>query len=171
MIRRIGPDEKLARIRVLSCDVDGVLTDGGLYYDDKGGELRRYHVLDGLGMQALQRAGIVVCMISRSSTPSIQHRARTLGIAHCLTGVAEKLPALLGVLSRLGVSLEETAHVGDDVNDLELLESVGVPISVANAVAEVQAQCHFITAKGGGNGAVREIAEAILKSRNLRVTA
>jgi 3-deoxy-D-manno-octulosonate 8-phosphate phosphatase (KDO 8-P phosphatase) len=165
MIQRVGPHPDLARVRLLSCDVDGVLTDGGLYYDEHGGELRRFHVLDGLGMQALQDAGIRVCVISRSSTPAILHRAQRLGIAHCLVGIDDKLPALAALAGRLGVALADVAHVADDVNDIEVLRAVGTPIAVANAVTAVRECCTFITAATGGNGAVREIADAILNSR------
>jgi 3-deoxy-D-manno-octulosonate 8-phosphate phosphatase (KDO 8-P phosphatase) len=164
----LAPDAELARIRMLSCDVDGVLTDGGLYYDEHGGELRRFHVLDGLGMQALQASGVAVCIISRSSTRAIIHRAERLGIEHCLVGVNDKLPALRQLVGRLGIDLDDVAHVADDVNDIELLRAVGVPIAVANAVPEVREVCRLITTTPGGNGAVREVADAILMSRNLR---
>jgi 3-deoxy-D-manno-octulosonate 8-phosphate phosphatase (KDO 8-P phosphatase) len=162
---------ELCEIKLLSCDVDGVLTDGGLYYDHYGHELRRFHVHDGLGMQALEAAGIRICIVTRSGTPAIQHRARHLGVSYCHTGVHDKRTCVAEIADTLAIPMEAVAHVGDDVNDLDLLKVVGVPIAVADAVTEVRENCRFVTNASGGSGAMREIAEAILRSHNQRVTA
>lgn len=155
----------LKSVKLLSCDVDGVLTDGGLYYDAEGRELRRFHVLDGLGIQNLMEAGIQVCIISRSSTTAIAHRASALGITHCYLGVKNKLEKMGELLDELGINLEEVAHIGDDLNDLELLLAVGLPVTVPRAVKEVKEIARLTTVKNGGDGAVREITDMIILSK------
>jgi 3-deoxy-D-manno-octulosonate 8-phosphate phosphatase (KDO 8-P phosphatase) len=160
----VKPCAALAKIRLLSCDVDGVMTDGGLYYSAEGTELRRFHVHDGLGLQHLKKAGIEIAILSHSSTPAIIHRAQRLGIPHCFTQVDNKVACLKQLLLQLNIELKQVAHIGDDLNDLELLKTVGIPITVANAVPEVMAHCQLITQKSGGMGAVREVTDAILAS-------
>lgn len=155
----------LKSVKLLSCDVDGVLTDGGLYYDSEGRETRRFHVLDGLGIQNLMDTGVQVCIISRSTTTAIAHRAKALGIAHCYLGVKNKLETMNQLLIDLDLSLKDVAHIGDDLNDLELLLAVGLPLTVPRAVKEVKDIAKFITEKNGGDGAVREVTDMIILSR------
>jgi 3-deoxy-D-manno-octulosonate 8-phosphate phosphatase (KDO 8-P phosphatase) len=155
----------LRSVKLLSCDVDGVLTDGGLYYDSEGRETRRFHVLDGLGIQNLMDAGVQVCIISRSTTTAIAHRAKALGIEHCYLGVKNKLETMHHLLEELKLDLKDVAHVGDDLNDLELLLAVGLPLTVPRAVKEVKDVAKFITEKNGGDGAVREITDMIILSK------
>jgi 3-deoxy-D-manno-octulosonate 8-phosphate phosphatase (KDO 8-P phosphatase) len=155
----------LRSVKLLSCDVDGVLTDGGLYYDSEGRETRRFHVLDGLGIQNLMDAGVQVCIISRSTTTAIAHRANELGITHCYLGVKNKLETMHHLLEELKLDLKDVAHVGDDLNDLELLLAVGLPLTVPRAVKEVKDVAKFITEKNGGDGAVREITDMIILSK------
>ena len=155
----------LRSVKLLSCDVDGVLTDGGLYYDSEGRETRRFHVLDGLGIQNLMDAGVQVCIISRSTTTAIAHRAKALGIEHCYLGVKNKLKTMHHLLEELKLDLKDVAHVGDDLNDLELLLAVGLPLTVPRAVKEVKDVAKFITEKNGGDGAVREITDMIILSK------
>ncbi len=155
----------LKSVKLLSCDVDGVLTDGGLYYDADGKELRRFHVLDGLGIQNLMDAGVQVCIISRSTTTAIAHRAKALGITHCYLGVKNKIETMNQLLVELGLNLEDVAHIGDDINDLELLLKVGLPVTVPRAVNEVKDIARLITEKNGGDGAVREITDMIILSK------
>ncbi len=157
--------ELFKSVRLLSCDVDGVLTDGGLYYDADGRELRRFHVLDGLGIQNLMEQGTHVCIISRSSTTAIAHRAKALGIKHCYLGVKNKLETMTSLLVELGLTLKEVAHIGDDLNDIELLLSVGLPITVPRAVKEVKDIARLTTVNNGGDGAVREITDMIILSK------
>ena len=152
----------LRSVKLLSCDVDGVLTDGGLHYDSEGRETRRFHVLDGLGIQNLMDAGVQVCIISRSTTTAIAHRAKALGIEHCYLGVKNKLETMHHLLEELKLDLKDVAHVGDDLNDLELLLAVGLPLTVPRAVKEVKDVAKFITEKNGGDGAVREITDMII---------
>lgn len=156
---------RFAAVRLLSLDLDGVLTDGGLYYTDAGDELRKFNVKDGLGLKAVMAAGIDVCIITTSTAPAIAHRGRRLGIAHVFTGVDDKLGTLAGLARRLDVPLGRTAHVADDVNDLPVLRAVGLPLSVGDAMPAVKAAAAFVTAQPGGGGAVREICDIILACR------
>jgi 3-deoxy-D-manno-octulosonate 8-phosphate phosphatase (KDO 8-P phosphatase) len=156
---------RLAAVRLLSLDCDGVMTDGGLYYAADGTELRRFDVRDGVGIKALMAAGIEVAFITASRTPAIRHRATALGVPHCLVGVEDKLAALSALCVRLGIPLEAVGHVGDDVNDIPILKSVGVPMTVADARPEVRALAVHATGRKGGDGAVREIADRILAAR------
>lgn len=157
--------QRLARIRLVSLDVDGVQTDGGLYYTESGEEMRRYHVRDGMGIKRLMAAGIEIAIISQSTTPAILHRARKLGVSHCLVGVEDKLGAMHEICASRGISLDQVAHMADDVNDLPLLRAVGLPVAVADAVLEVLACAAHVTRRNGGEGAVREFCELLLASR------
>jgi 3-deoxy-D-manno-octulosonate 8-phosphate phosphatase (KDO 8-P phosphatase) len=155
----------LKSVKLLSCDVDGVLTDGGLYYDEEGREIRRFHVLDGLGLQNLMDNGVHVCIISRSKTKAIYYRAKALGIKHCYLGVKDKMDTMRQLLKDLNLDISEVAHIGDDLNDLELLLAVGLPITVPKAVKEVKEIALLITEKNGGEGAVREVTDKIISSK------
>lgn len=157
---------RLSALRLVSLDCDGVMTDGGLYYAADGSEMRRFHVRDGIGIKALIAAGLEVAFITASRTPAIVHRAKALGVPHCLVGVEDKLEALKVLCQRLGIPLDYVAHVGDDVNDLALLQAVGVPITVADAVSEVRAIAAYVAPRNGGDGAVRDIAQQILAARH-----
>jgi 3-deoxy-D-manno-octulosonate 8-phosphate phosphatase (KDO 8-P phosphatase) len=159
------PGPHFARTRLLSCDVDGVLTDGGLYYDATGKALLRFHVADGIGLKRLRAAGVKTCFISQSATGPIDARARDLGIDFCFTGVEEKRAVIAKLAQEGGFSLAETVHIADDVNDLSLLRAVGVAVTVPNASAEVKAVAHFMTRTPGGEGAVRELCDAIIASQ------
>jgi len=154
--------ERLKRVRLLTLDVDGVLTDGGLYLDDRGHQLRKFNVKDGMGMQRALAAGVEVALITASDTDAIRHRARILGIRHALVGVDDKLSALRPLCNNLGIDMTEVAHMGDDLNDLPVLAAVGLPLTVADAVSEVLAAVAFVTERPGGGGAVREICDLIV---------
>lgn len=158
----------LARIRLLCCDIDGVLTDGGLYYGDDGTRFARFHVLDGMGLKRVQAAGVKLAFVSQSRTSYIAARARDLSIDFCYTGVENKLEIMKEILYKLDFGLEAVAHIADDINDLSLLLAVGLPITVPGGVLEVQSVCRFVTKAAGGNGAVRELCEAILMAREAR---
>jgi 3-deoxy-D-manno-octulosonate 8-phosphate phosphatase (KDO 8-P phosphatase) len=150
---------RLAQVKLLALDVDGVLTDGGLYYSDSGEEMKRFHVKDGQGLQALRDLGIEVAIISGSASPSTLHRARTLGILHAFVGTEDKLATLQMVCQQLGLSLAQVAYVGDDVTDLPVMRAVGCPLTVADAMPENRACALYVTTRGGGQGAVREICD------------
>ena len=161
-------DQAVARrLKLVGFDVDGVLTDGGVYIGqaaDHPVELKRFHIHDGLGIKLLRQAGLLVVFASARSSEATTLRARELKVDD-LVQDNRKLPAFEAVLERRGVSWDECAFVGDDFPDLLVLRRVGLPIAVANAVPEIRAIVRHVTAAAGGQGAVREVAEAILKAR------
>jgi 3-deoxy-D-manno-octulosonate 8-phosphate phosphatase (KDO 8-P phosphatase) len=161
-------DDVLARarrIRLLVLDVDGVLTDGRLYFSADGEALKVFHVRDGSGLVAMRRAGIEVAIISGRDSAAVTRRAAELGIGHVQQGVADKGVALEALLSELGVGAEETACVGDDTADLPMLRRVGLAIGVADCHAALHEAVHWITPSPGGLGAVRETCDLLLDAR------
>ncbi|MDQ3309303.1 MAG: HAD hydrolase family protein [Gemmatimonadota bacterium] len=158
------------RIRLVGLDVDGVLTDGGLYLGATASgertESKRFEITDGLGIRLLQESGIQVAIITGRVSHAVRIRAEELGITECHQDpAAAKLPIMEAMLDRLGIGWEEAAFVGDDLPDLPVLRRVGLPVAVANAVAEVRAEAQWITRRAGGHGAVRDFAEALLRTR------
>ena len=154
--------ERLSGIKLLSLDTDGVLTDGGLYYTDDGEELRKFNVKDGLGIQRVQAAGVKVAIITASSTPSIAHRGRRLGVDYVFLDCEDKLATLVRICDEMGIDLNQVGHVGDDLNDLPVFGAVGCPMTVADATDEALTLSLFVTKKKGGDGAVREICDLIV---------
>ena len=154
--------ERSRRVRLLSCDVDGVLTDGRIYLDDQGRESKAFSALDGVGMHMLADAGIVVAWITGSSAPVVAHRAAQLNVPHVIQDAADKFEAWRRLTTVLRIAPEECAHIGDDLPDLPVLAACGLAATVPHAPAAVRAQAHYITAREGGTGAVRELAELIL---------
>ncbi|MFP6736463.1 MAG: HAD hydrolase family protein [Rhodospirillales bacterium] len=155
--------DRLAGLKLLSLDTDGVLTDGGLYYTDAGDEMRKFNVKDGMGMRMLQSAGVEVVIITASSAPAIAHRGHRLGLEHVYLETEDKLAALVALCDKMGIDLDQVAHVGDDVNDLPVLEAVGCPMSVADAMPAAKDAALYVTQKNGGDGAVREVCDLILE--------
>lgn len=153
---------KLLKVRLLSLDLDGVLTDGGLYYTAQGDELRKFNVRDGLGIKLAQAAGFEIAILTASDIPAITQRGRKLGISNVVTGVTDKLGAMTGLAARLGLNFTEIAHIADDLNDLDLLDRVGVPMAVADAAPAVKRKAIYVTKKPGGAGAVREVCELLI---------
>lgn len=156
---------RLARVRLLAMDVDGVLTDGGMYYGSGGVELKKFNTRDGMGIGLLHAAGLRTAFISGERLSVIRARARKLKVGDCLVGVAEKGEALERVAVRRGVPLDAVAYVGDDVNDLPALAVAGLAIAVADAMEPVRRVAHLVTTRKGGEGAVREVADLILAAR------
>ena len=160
----------LARaIRFVGLDVDGVLTDGGIYLGASSAqpiELKRYDIQDGLGIHLLQKAGIRCAVITGRVSESVRLRAAELGIDDVAQDPqAQKLPAFLAMLDRHGIAPSEAAFLGDDFPDMAVLRLVGLPVAVGNAVPEVRAACTLQLVRTGGAGAVREFAELLLKAR------
>jgi 3-deoxy-D-manno-octulosonate 8-phosphate phosphatase (KDO 8-P phosphatase) len=176
--------EVARRIRIVGLDVDGVLTDGGIYLGSAdtrllggGGidwgqtaplpfELKRYDIQDGLGIHFMQRAGLRVALVTGRESESVRMRARELEIEDIAQdSSAHKLPAFMNMLQRHGMNLSEAAFLGDDFPDMALLRAVGLSVAVGNAVPEVRAACSVRLSRAGGAGAVREFAELLLKAR------
>lgn len=161
-------DQFLARLRgvkLLSLDVDGVLTDNSMYFMDDGTRFYKFNVKDGMGLALVRKAGLAQCIITSSETPAIRIRGEVLEIPHVFMGVQNKLEVLTRLCADLGIGLDEVAHIGDDVNDLPVLEAVGCPLTVADAVASVKDKALWISTREGGKGAVREICDLILEAR------
>ncbi len=159
------------RIRLLGLDVDGVLTDNGIFVgpvDGRPVELKRFDIQDGLGHVLLRSAGLPVVWVSGRHSEATALRARELAIDELLQVPGpQKLEAVGDLLQRRGIGWDEVAFVGDDLADLQVLRRVGLPIAVANAVAEVKAVASFVTRAPGGHGAVREVVEALLRARGV----
>jgi 3-deoxy-D-manno-octulosonate 8-phosphate phosphatase (KDO 8-P phosphatase) len=156
---------KLRAVRLLAMDVDGVLTDGGLYYTDAGDETKRFHVMDGHGLVAVLKTGIEIAWITGGKSRAVLHRAERLGIKHVFSDVVDKLRILNQLCETLRVPLAEVAYVGDDIPDLPVLRAVACPLSVANADSTVRAAAMYVTTRRGGDGAIREICDLLLGSR------
>src|SRR4051812_21239517 len=156
------------RVRLLGLDVDGVLTDNGVYIGPVGGarvELKRFDIQDGLGLILLRTAGLPVVWLSGRNSEATTLRAAELGVEVLQVPGPRKLSAFSELLNRRGIGWADAAFVGDDLADLPVLRKVGLPIAVANAVSEVKAAATHVTQAAGGHGAVREIIEAILRAR------
>ena len=152
-------------VRLLTCDVDGVLTDGRIYVDDHGHETKAYSALDGVGIGLLQRAGITVAWITGSSAPAVTHRARRCNVIHVVLGAEEKLAPWQALRTQLGLAAEDCAHIGDDLPDLAIFHACGFAVTVPHAPAAVREHAHYVTARDGGAGAVRELADLILAAQ------
>jgi 3-deoxy-D-manno-octulosonate 8-phosphate phosphatase (KDO 8-P phosphatase) len=157
----------LKNIKLLLLDVDGVLTNGDIVYTDAGGEIKTFNVRDGLGLRLLQKAGIQVGIVTGRSSGALLHRCKNLGISLIYDSVRNKGDILKDVTAKTGLSKNEIAFAGDDLPDVSLLKKVGVAIAVADAHETVKTFAHFTTERKGGNGAVREICEWILKAKGL----
>jgi len=157
--------EKSKKIRLLICDVDGVMTDGGLFFGDDGQEYKAFNSLDGHGLKMLQDSGVKVGIITGRTSNVVLHRMKNLGINIIYQGQLDKLVAFKQVQIDHDVLPEEIAYIGDDVIDLPIMLRVGLGIAVDNAHSLVKEHADFITEKSGGHGAVREICELIMKGQ------
>ncbi|HEX5436834.1 MAG TPA: HAD hydrolase family protein [Gemmatimonadaceae bacterium] len=157
------------RIRLVGLDVDGVLTDGGIYLGDVGGapmEFKRYDIQDGLGIRLLRSAGVIVVIVTGRVSESVRMRAAEFQVDDLVQDArARKVPAFRRILDRHAVRARDAAFVGDDLPDLGILRLVGLPVAVQNAVPEIRDLCSVQLARSGGHGAVREFAEALLRAR------
>lgn len=157
--------ERAARIKLLALDVDGVLTDGRLYFSAQGDELKAFNILDGHGIKMLRRAGVEVAIITGRTSPLTARRARDLGIENLLQGREDKAVALRGLCEDLGVTIEDAAYMGDDLPDLSAILLAGLGITVPNAHWYVREQALWCTQTAGGEGAVREVCDLILQAQ------
>ncbi len=157
--------ERARKVRLLVLDVDGVMTDGRLHITAQGEETKVFHVRDGSGIVAVQRAGIAVAIISGRDSAAVTRRAAELGIRHVRQGIADKGAALDELLGELGLAPDVLACVGDDTPDLPLLERAALAVAVADAHPGARAAAHWITTANGGHGAVREVCDLLLTAR------
>ncbi|MBP1738980.1 MAG: 3-deoxy-D-manno-octulosonate 8-phosphate phosphatase, YrbI family [Deltaproteobacteria bacterium] len=157
----------LAKVKLLILDVDGVLTDGRIIINDQGDETKHFNAKDGHGLRMLMQAGVEVALISGRRSGAAEFRARDLGITEVHMGVKDKSGVCAALVQRKKLGKAEICCIGDDLPDLPLFEQAGIAIAVADAVSEIRAAAAFSTKSRGGKGAVREICEAILKSKGL----
>lgn len=157
--------EKAAKIRLVIFDVDGVLTDGSLFYGDDGQEYKAFNSRDGHGMKMLQSTGVEIGIITGRTSRVVQLRMENLGISHVFQGKLDKLPAFDDLTGKLGLSNEQVAYVGDDVVDLPILVRVGLAIAVQDAHPLVKQHSHWITPSPGGRAAARDVCELIMQAQ------
>jgi 3-deoxy-D-manno-octulosonate 8-phosphate phosphatase (KDO 8-P phosphatase) len=157
----------LQRIRLFATDVDGVLTDAGMYYAESGDEWKKFNTRDGMGIKLLQRAGIITAIVTQERTKLVARRAEKLAIPEVHQGVMDKLSLVREMALRHGLTLSQVAYIGDDINDLETLNAVGFSATPADGMPKVAAAVDYICQKKGGEGAVREIIEMILEAQGL----
>ena len=155
------------QVRLLIVDIDGVMTDGGLQFDNRGEEYKTFNSLDGHGIRMLLESGIEVAVITGRNSGIVDHRMHELGVKHIYQGFRDKLPAYEKLLQDTGLEPEQTAYVGDDLPDLPIMRRVGFAIAVQNAHAFVKQHCDWVTTANGGKGAVREITDFILQAQSL----
>ncbi len=153
-------------IKLIIFDVDGVLTDGGLYFSDEGMEFKRFNSLDGLGIKLLKQNGIEPAIITARDSQNVAHRMHNLGIEHFYQGQENKVLAFNDLISKLSLQADQVAYMGDDVIDLPVMKKIGLPIAVANAHELVKENSCIVTDKKGGHGAVREACDFILKAQD-----
>ena len=161
-------DELLQRARAVKLaifDVDGVLTDGRLYFLPDGSEFKTFNTLDGHGIKMLIASGVQTAIISGRKTPVVERRAQNLGIQHLFQGREDKLVVLDGLLAELGLSYEQVAYLGDDLPDLPVIRRVGLGMAVASADGFLRQHAHGVTQARGGEGAAREFCELILRAQ------
>lgn len=161
--RRVPPRASHS-IRLLILDVDGVLTDGRLYYGARGELLKAFHVRDGHGIKALRAAGIEVAVLSGRRSAAVGRRCRELGIRHVIQGAGDKLAAFSRLARRLEIEPRECACIGDDVPDLPLMRAVGLACAVADAHPAARRAAHYTTVSRGGSGAVREVCDLLAET-------
>lgn len=159
------PEARCQSIELILSDVDGVLTDGGVIFDNQGIEIKRFHIRDGLGIKLWQRAGYRFGVVTARNSHIVKVRAAELGIDIIRQGFERKLPTIREIMSQLQLEAQQVCYIGDDLTDLAAIQSMGLGVAVADAAAEVRAAAHFTTRLSGGQGAVRETIEFILKAK------
>jgi 3-deoxy-D-manno-octulosonate 8-phosphate phosphatase (KDO 8-P phosphatase) len=155
--------ERARRVRLLVMDVDGVLTDGGMYYGEGGDELKKFNTRDGQGIALLHQAGLETAIITQESTEIVKRRGEKLKIGDVRVGVRDKLGVLREMTAARGLTLEQVAYIGDDLNDYPVLCEVGLAVVVQDATRKPRSVAHYVTRARGGEGAVRELCELILE--------
>jgi 3-deoxy-D-manno-octulosonate 8-phosphate phosphatase (KDO 8-P phosphatase) len=159
-------EERCRNVELLLSDVDGVLTDGGVMFDNQGIELKQFHIRDGLGIRLWQKAGFPFGIFTARSSHIVKLRAAELNIGIVRQGFEDKLPVAKEVIASLRLKPEQVAYIGDDLTDLSVIRYVGLGVAVADAAKEVRAAAHYVTRLPGGRGAVRELIELLLNAKN-----
>lgn len=160
-----GSIEKYLKIKLFLTDVDGVLTDAGMYYTETGDELKKFCTLDGGGLMLLKQVGIQTGFLTSEDTRIVQRRAQKLQVEFVIQGVKNKLKSFIQLIEKLGLTPQEAAYIGDDINDLKILEQVGVSATVPGNCLPEGFTCDYVTQCEGGSGAVRDFAEWLLRQR------
>ncbi|CRK85590.1 3-deoxy-D-manno-octulosonate 8-phosphate phosphatase KdsC [Candidatus Providencia siddallii] len=160
--------EKAIKVKLLICDVDGVMSNGFIYINNNGEELKSFNVRDGYGIRCLLKNNIEVAIITGRKTKLLENRAKDLGITHIYQGQCNKLNAFYKLLKKLQLTKEEIAYIGDDLNDLPVITKVGLSVAVADAHPALLFEVDYVTKISGGKGAVRELCDLILLSKNVK---
>jgi YrbI family 3-deoxy-D-manno-octulosonate 8-phosphate phosphatase len=158
--------ERCRRVQLILSDVDGVLTDGGILFDNQGVELKQFHIRDGLGIRLWQRCGFKFGLVTGRTSHIVKVRAAELGIDLLRQGFEQKWPATLEIMQSLNLTPEQVCFIGDDLPDLPVISRVGLGVAVADASAELRCVAHYTTLAPGGRGAVRELVELLLKAQD-----
>jgi len=169
MIENVELKAIAKKIKLMAFDVDGVMTNCSLIFDENGVEYKMFNGRDGQGLELLHKAGIIPAIITKRNNGTIVHRAKVLGITELHMGSKNKVDVLVELVEKYGFSYDEVSYMGDDLPDLCVLERVGLPCCPADAVEEVKEISKFIATKKGGEGAVRELCEFVLKSKSLNL--
>lgn len=159
-------DKKFEKIKLIILDVDGTLTDGGIYYDSQGKEIKRFDVKDGLGIKVAIRAGIKFAIITGRESSMVIRRANELGVQYVKTGIQKKYLTYIKILQELNLRSEEVGYIGDDLNDLQVMQEVGFKACPEDATKEIKEISDYVACKKGGYGAVREGLEYLLREQN-----
>jgi len=159
------PEQRCQSIELILSDVDGVLTDGGVIFDNQGIEIKRFHIRDGLGIKLWQRAGYRFGVVTARNSHIVKVRAAELGIDIIRQGFEQKLPTIREIMQQLRLLPEQVCYIGDDLTDLAAIQTVGLGVAVADAATEVRTSAQYVTKLPGGSGAVREAIEFILKAK------
>ena len=161
-----SPRKVFKELKLFATDVDGVLTDAGMYYGESGEELKKFNTRDGMGIKLLQAEGVVIAIITMEQTKIVARRAKKLGITEVFQGAKDKVSVLTHLSQKFNIPFEQMAYMGDDVNDVGALQTVGYAAAPADCVDQVRLVVHYICQRKGGEGAVREVIDMILAARN-----
>ena len=162
-----NPKKVFQELRLFATDVDGVLTDAGMYYGESGEELKKFHTRDGMGIKLLQAQGLITAIITMENTKIVARRGKKLGIPEVFQGAKDKVAVLCHLSEKYGIPFGQMAYIGDDVNDVEALRTVGYAAAPADCVEQVRRVVHYVCKKNGGEGAVREVIDKILAAKGL----
>jgi len=161
-----SPRKVFKELKLFAMDVDGVLTDAGMYYGESGEELKKFNTRDGMGIKLLQAEGVMIAIITMEQTKIVARRAKKLGITEVFQGAKDKVSVLTHLAEKFNIPFEQMAYMGDDVNDVAALQKVGYAAAPADCADQVRQVVHYICQKNGGEGVVREVIDMILAARH-----